>query len=103
MDAFVTEIANADAGLAAVISGAQCRAARGFLGINQTELAELAGGIARSVIVAFENGNRVPIANNMQRIQAELEARGCKFGLTPEGEEFVAFSVQAKPERTDDA
>lgn len=56
----------------------QCRAARGWLDVSQTELAE-AGGVSLSTVRDFEKGRRVPIGNNMNALRAALESKGIKF------------------------
>lgn len=53
-------------------------AARGLLGLSQTELAE-AVGIALQTIYRFEKGLRVPSGVTLDRIRGELERRGIEF------------------------
>lgn len=53
-------------------------AARGLLGLSQTELAAVVG-IAEKTILRFEKGDRVPSAATLGKIQAELERRGIEF------------------------
>jgi len=60
------------------ISPAQCRAARGLVEMNQSDLAA-AASISRNVIVDFEKGRRVPTRNNLAAIRHELEAAGVEF------------------------
>ena len=57
---------------------AQCRAARGWLNLSQTELAA-AAGTAVSTVKDFEGERRKPIANNLMAIRAALEAQGVVF------------------------
>ncbi len=57
----------------------QSRAARGWLGWTQTELADKAN-VGLSTVKDFENGSRTPIANNLEAMQRALEACGIKFG-----------------------
>ena len=66
------------------ISPAQCRAARGFVDMDQATLAE-AASVSRSVIVDFENGHRTPNRNNLAAIRRALEDAGVEFtdGDTP--------------------
>ena len=62
----------------------QCRAARGWLDISQSELAE-AANVSLSTVRDFEKGRRVPIGNNLNAIKGVLEAKGIAFtenGLT---------------------
>ena len=56
----------------------QCRAARGWLDVSQTDLAQ-AGGVSLSTVRDFEKGRRVPIGNNMNALRAALESKGIKF------------------------
>lgn len=56
----------------------QCRAARGWLNISQSDLAE-AGGVSLSTVRDFEKGRRVPIGNNLNALRGALEKRGIEF------------------------
>jgi len=56
----------------------QTRAARGWLGWSQVDLAQRAR-VGLSTLKDFESGNRTPIANNLDAIQRALEAAGVKF------------------------
>jgi DNA-binding transcriptional regulator YiaG len=56
----------------------QCRAARGWLGWSQNELAG-AAHVSHSTVKDFEGGRRVPIANNLAAMKAALEADGIVF------------------------
>ena len=55
-----------------------CRAARGWLGWSQSELAS-AAGTGLSTVKDFEGGRRTPIANNLAAIRAALEREGIAF------------------------
>lgn len=70
----------------------QCRAARGWLELSQTELAT-AAGVSNSTVRDFEAGRRVPIGNNMNAMRNAFETRGITFtenGITgPETTEPV--------------
>jgi transcriptional regulator with XRE-family HTH domain len=56
----------------------QCRAARGWLGWSQEELATKAR-VSVSTIRDFEAGRRVPFPNNLRAIQHALEETGMRF------------------------
>ena len=56
----------------------QSRAARGWLGWSQTELAKRAN-ISLSTVRDFEIGKRSPIANNIAAMRAAFEAAGIEF------------------------
>jgi transcriptional regulator with XRE-family HTH domain len=60
------------------ITGAQIKAARGLLGLKQSELAELAG-LSRRALVAIENGQVRPRKANLARVRQALEERGAEF------------------------
>src|SRR3954466_2431865 len=62
----------------AKITPALCRAARGLLDMNQTELATGAS-VSKNVIVDFEKGRRNPTRNNLAAIQRVLEEAGVEF------------------------
>lgn len=55
-----------------------CRAARGWLGWNQAQLAA-AAGVSQSTVRDFETGKRTPIANNLRFMQRALEDEGIVF------------------------
>jgi DNA-binding transcriptional regulator YiaG len=56
----------------------QCRAARGWLGWSQNELAG-AAHVSHTTVKDFEGGRRVPIANNLAAMRVALEAQGIVF------------------------
>jgi len=62
----------------------QVRAARGWLGWSQQELARRAI-VGLSTIKDFENGSRTPIANNLGAIQRALEDAGVELVFDPKG------------------
>ncbi|UYN99284.1 MAG: helix-turn-helix transcriptional regulator [Devosia sp.] len=62
----------------------QCRAARGWLDLSQSELAD-AAKVSLSTVRDFEKGRRTPIGNNLTAMVGALTARGIGFqesGLT---------------------
>ncbi|MEJ0076476.1 MAG: helix-turn-helix domain-containing protein [Alphaproteobacteria bacterium] len=56
----------------------QTRAARGWLGWTQAELAEKAR-VGLSTVKDYEAGKRTPIANNLDAMRRALEACGIRF------------------------
>ena len=56
----------------------QSRAARGWLGWTQADLAEKAK-VGLSTVKDYEAGKRTPIANNLEAMQRALEAFGITF------------------------
>lgn len=60
------------------MSPEQSRAARGWFGWSQQDLAGKAG-VGLSTVKSFENGSRTPIANNLVAIQRALEGAGVEF------------------------
>ena len=60
------------------ISAAQCRAARGLLGLSQAALARSAH-ITDSTIARFERDGQVPTYNNLRAIYGALVAAGVAF------------------------
>jgi DNA-binding transcriptional regulator YiaG len=57
------------------MSPEQCRAARGWLGWSQQELAEMAS-VGISTVRDFEAGRRQPIANNIAAMRHAIEEAG---------------------------
>lgn len=60
------------------LTPAQCRAARGLLGMTQGELAT-AAGLGLSTIVDFERTRRAVSADAVRAIRSALEAAGLVF------------------------
>jgi transcriptional regulator with XRE-family HTH domain len=56
----------------------QTRAARGWLGWTQADLAEKAR-VGLSTVKDYEAGKRTPIANNLDAMRRALEACGIRF------------------------
>jgi transcriptional regulator with XRE-family HTH domain len=61
-----------------IINSAQCRAARGLLGISQDRLAEMSG-VSKRAIASFEIGEHRLMRANMRAIVSALEAAGVEF------------------------
>jgi hypothetical protein len=62
----------------------QCRAARGWIGWSQTDLAG-AAHVGIATVKDFERGSRNPIANNRAAMKAALEAKGIGFSFDDDG------------------
>ncbi len=62
----------------------QSRAARGWLGWSQEELAKQAR-VSVSTVRDFEGGRRTPIPNNIEAMQRALEGSGIRFASSPDG------------------
>ncbi len=58
-----------------MLSPEQSRAARGWLGWSQAELAKRAN-VALSTVRDFEKGRHVPIGNNLAALRGAFEAAG---------------------------
>jgi transcriptional regulator with XRE-family HTH domain len=66
------------------MSPEQCRAARGWLGWTQLELARRAG-VGLSTVRDFEKGDRTPIPNNLAALQRAIEGAGVRLLSEPDG------------------
>lgn len=77
------------------ISPAQCRAARALLELDQAKLAGSAN-VSRNTVVAFEKGQRAPNPNNLQALQAALEAAGVEFIPENGGGAGVRLKLRSK-------
>jgi transcriptional regulator with XRE-family HTH domain len=66
------------------MSPEQCRAARGWLGWTQQELARRAG-VGLSTVRDFENGDRTPIPNNLAAITRAIEEAGIRLVFDDDG------------------
>lgn len=60
------------------LTPAQCRAARALLGISQSQLADMAK-VARTTVLDFEKGARVPQRNNLEALERALDDAGIVF------------------------
>jgi transcriptional regulator with XRE-family HTH domain len=67
-----------------VMSPEQCRAARGWLGWTQQELARRAG-VGLSTVRDFEKGERTPIPNNLAAIRRVIEEAGLRLMFREDG------------------
>ena len=61
-----------------MIKPSQCRAARGLLDWTQAELAA-ASRVGISTVRRFEQGQQIPIRNNLAAIRGALEKAGVKI------------------------
>jgi transcriptional regulator with XRE-family HTH domain len=77
------------------MSPEQSRAARGWLGWSQTELAKRAS-VSLSTVRDFETGVRTPIANNLGALRRAIEDAGIEF--LDEGNQ--AIGIRRKPSPT---
>jgi transcriptional regulator with XRE-family HTH domain len=66
------------------MSPEQCRAARGWLGWSQQELADRAH-VGISTVRDFEAGRRQPIANNLDAMRQAIEGAGLRLRFGPGG------------------
>jgi len=62
----------------ALMTPEQCRAARGWLGWSQQELATKAG-IAKNTVYQFETKLRTPTPNNVAALRRAIEAAGIRL------------------------
>ena len=68
-----------------MISGKQCRAARGWLAMEARELARLAG-TKPLTIRRFELGHTTPRQQTAEAIRLELERLGIRFTFRSDGQ-----------------
>lgn len=73
------------------MSSEQCRAARGWLGWSQQELANRAS-VSLSTIRDFERGRHAPITNNMAAMRQVIENAGIRL-MFDENQNVVGISV----------
>jgi transcriptional regulator with XRE-family HTH domain len=75
----------------------QSRAARGWLGWSQKELAERAG-IALNTVYGFERGQRTLTANNLAALRRAIEEAGIRLLFDDAG---AAAGIARQDARTD--
>lgn len=75
------------------MTGEQCRAARGLLGLSQKDLAAKAAVFPRTV-QDFEAGARQPLQQTIAVLQAALEEAGIEFIPENGGGEGVRFRAR---------
>jgi predicted transcriptional regulator len=80
-----------------MVNKEQCRAARGWLGITQEELASLSG-VAQKTIARFETGAAVPQDRTLRDLQRSLEELGIEFLF--EGSKGVGIRIHPKGRST---
>ena len=69
----------------------QCRAARGWLGWSQEDLAK-AAHVSLSTVRDYEKTRRVPIENNLAAIRLALENFGIEFLFEADMAHGIAYS-----------
>jgi transcriptional regulator with XRE-family HTH domain len=72
-----------------MITHLQCRAARAWLDLTQSDLAELAG-LNKNSIMTWELGKSVMHPNNVAAVERALMERGVDFLSDPPGLRVVA-------------
>jgi transcriptional regulator with XRE-family HTH domain len=75
------------------MSPEQVRAARGWLGWSQRDLADRSH-VGLSTIKDFENGSRTPIANNLGAIRRALEAEGVELIFDQDNPRGIAVNCK---------
>ena len=71
----------------------QCRAARGWLGLTQDDLAQRAR-VSLSTVRDFEAGRRRPIGNNLTAIEQVFASQGIAFQF--DGDRPAGLTIQGK-------
>jgi len=66
------------------MSPEQSRAARGWLGWSQSELAKRAN-VSLSTVYEFEKAQRTPTANNLGAMRRAIEAAGVRLVFSKDG------------------
>ena len=76
-----------------MITGAQCRAARGFLAWSQDDLAAKSG-VSRHTVRLFEVDGKTYLST-IDKIETALEAGGVAFMMTERGPAVILISEVA--------
>ena len=74
----------------------QSRAARGWLGWSQGELAKRAN-VSLSTVYEFEKGQRTPTANNLGAMRRVIEAAGLQLVFSKDGTSAGILLANADP------
>jgi len=76
-----------------MLNAEQIRAARGWLGLSQDDLARLSG-VAKRTIARFEKDLSVPYERTLRDLQSCLEEKGIEFLF--DGSAGVGIRIRAK-------
>lgn len=76
-----------------MLNAQQIRAARGWLGLSQDDLARLSG-VAKRTIARFEKDLSVPYERTLRDLQSCLEEKGIEFLF--DGPTGVGIRIRAK-------
>jgi transcriptional regulator with XRE-family HTH domain len=76
-----------------MLNAEQIRAARGWLGLSQDDLARLSG-VAKRTIARFEKDLSVPYERTLRDLQSCLEEKGIEFLF--DGSTGVGIRIRAK-------
>jgi transcriptional regulator with XRE-family HTH domain len=80
----------------------QCRAARGWLGLSQAELAKQAN-VALRAVAAFERGEQRPRPNNLMAMRRAIEAAGIRLIFDRDGTAAGILRQDAHPDLSGEA
>lgn len=81
-----------------MISPAQCRAARAWLGLDQRDLARLSG-CHSDTLRRFENEKHQLRQDTLAKVRSALEARGITFTFSRDGEPLGIEQIRSRPEK----
>jgi len=79
------------------MSPEQSRAARGWLGWSQGELARRAS-VSLSTVYEFEKGQRNPTVNNLGAIRRAIEAAGVRLIFSKDGSPAGILRTSSEPD-----